>query len=113
MEVGERSFSREDGRSPRQSGNMVPDIEGGIYDIFLVYGTEERDGRLFWPSLNATSKAAILHPLDSDSNGMRRKELPIAETSTKQLHNRTHLQKQSTWPTSFSSKCKSSSKGRL
>ena len=60
MEVGERSFSRGDGRSPRQSGNMIPDIEEGRYDILRVYGTEERDGRLFWSSLkSATSKAAI------------------------------------------------------
>ena len=60
MEVGERSFSCGEGRSPRRSGNMDTDGEGRRYDIFQVYGTEERDGQLFWPSLkSATSKAAI------------------------------------------------------
>ena len=39
---------------------MDTDGEGGRYDIFQVYGIEERAGRLFWPSLkSATSKAAI------------------------------------------------------
>ena len=68
MERGERSFPRGDGRSPRRSGNMVPDTKGEGFDIFRENGTEERGGRLFWPSLkSATSKAAI--NLDSDSTG--------------------------------------------
>ena len=80
MESGERSFSRGDGRSRRRSGNRIPDIEEGIDDILRVYGTEERDGRLFWLSLkSATSKAAVT---GCTFYGIRRKESPIAETST-------------------------------
>ena len=113
MEFGERSFPRGDGRSPRRSGNMVSDVEGGRYDIFQVSGTEERDGRLFWPSLkSATSKAAItgIHILWNAAKRIAdRRDFDIQLDQQKE-----HIYKaQSTWPTSFSSKCKSSSKGRL